>query len=64
MTPKQFHAIRHQLGLTQAELAAQVGYKHAWQISHIETGNRPIPPLLARLMTAYRDLHKLQPKKD
>jgi transcriptional regulator with XRE-family HTH domain len=53
MTPERFLAIRKQLDLTQAQLAMRLGYKHAYQISHYETGARPVPHLLALLMEAW-----------
>lgn len=55
MTPDEFRAIRQRLGLTQAQLAAYLGYGSPMRISEFEreTNPRPVPELLARLMTAY-----------
>lgn len=55
MTPDEFRAIRQRLGLTQAQLAAYLGYGSPMWISEFEreTNPRPVPELLARLMTAY-----------
>jgi len=57
MTNTEFKAIREQLGLTQAQLAAVLGYHGAMAVSVYEraTNPRPVPALLARLMEAYRD---------
>lgn len=55
MTNHEFRAIRQRLGLTQAQLAAVVGYDMALSISTLEraTNPRQVPELLARLMRAY-----------
>lgn len=55
MTNSEFRAIRHKLGLSQARLAAVVGFKLPLSISTMErpTNPRPVPELLARLMRAY-----------
>lgn len=55
MTPQEFRAIRKQLGLTQAGLAALTGYGAGTRIAGFESVDhgRPIPPLLERLMRAY-----------
>lgn len=57
MTNRDFKRIRISLGLTQAELASFLGYASAMRISEMErpTNPKPIPDLLARLMTAYAD---------
>ena len=55
MTPETFRTIRQQLGLTQAGLAAFLGYSHSLRISEFERGARPVPHLLALLMQAYAD---------
>ena len=57
MINKEFKRIRTALGLTQAELADFLGYASAMRISEMErpTNPKPIPDLLARLMTAYAD---------
>lgn len=55
MTPATFRAIRQQLGLNQAELAAFLGYGRALRISEFERGARDVPHTLALLMQAYAD---------
>ena len=55
MTPQEFRAIRERMGLTQAELAFQLGYRAASRVSEIENGTFAITPMLARLMRAYED---------
>ena len=57
MTPAQFAAARHALGLTQEALAERLGYAGTPQtkrtiISRFETGKRPIPPMAALLLKA------------
>lgn len=54
MTPAEFRAIRQKLGLTQAELAALLGYGTPLRISEFEraTNPRPVPRLLALVMLA------------
>lgn len=54
MTPADFAAGRHALGLTQAQLAAVMGYGNKARISEIERGER-LPPLAERLLRAYLD---------
>ena len=55
MTNQEFREIRERLGLTQAGLAAFLGYGSPMRISEFErsTNPRPVPDLLARLMIAY-----------
>lgn len=57
MTNDEFKSIRETLQLTQAQLARVLGYHGAMAISVYErpTNPRSVPPLLARLMVAYRD---------
>lgn len=66
MTGKQFARIRAKLGLTQAQLAERLRYKHAYQISQFETGIRAVPDHVELLMIAYRDGYapRANPKKD
>lgn len=54
MTPAEFRAIRLRLGMTQAELAAFLGYGSSLRISEFEraTNPRPVPRLLALVMQA------------
>lgn len=54
MTNHEFRAIRQRLGLTQAELAAVLGYAHVMTVSAYEreTNPRPIPTLLSMVMQA------------
>ena len=54
MTNHEFRAIHQHLGLTQAELAAVLGYAHVMTVSAYEreTNPRPIPQLLAMVMQA------------
>ena len=54
MTPADFAAARKRLGLTQAQLAAVMGYGNKARISEIERGER-LPPLAKRLLRAYLD---------
>lgn len=60
MTPNEFRAIRQQLGLSQAGLAAILGYGHAMRVSEFERGARDVPHLLALLMRAYADGYRPQ----
>ena len=56
MTPKQFQAARHRLGLTLSEMALMLGYQgeHMRQQAHdLETGRRAIREPQRRLMQAY-----------
>ena len=57
MTNHEFRAIRLRLGLTQAELAAVLGYPHPMQVSVLEraTNPKPVPRHVALLMKAYDD---------
>lgn len=49
MTPHEFHALRLSLGQTQSELGRQLG-KHRNTIGDFESGKRPIPLAIARLL--------------
>jgi len=51
----EFAAIRKRLGITQAQLARLLGYRHAMQVSEMErTSNpKPVPRAIALLMRAY-----------
>lgn len=55
MTNHEFRAIRQRLGLTQAELAAVLGYAHVMTVSAYEreTNPRQIPTHVELLMVAY-----------
>ncbi|CAN7477203.1 helix-turn-helix transcriptional regulator [Phyllobacterium sp. LjRoot231] len=56
MTNFELRAIRHRLGLTQAELAEVVGYRlGGLHVSKYERYTNPlkVPPLLAKLLIAY-----------
>lgn len=53
MTPSEFRTIRETLGLTQAALAPLLGYADKSKVSNIETGCRPCPWHIARLMRCY-----------
>ncbi|RWN51409.1 MAG: XRE family transcriptional regulator [Mesorhizobium sp.] len=57
MTASEFKEIRLRLGLTQAELAAVLGYPLAMQVSELEraTNPKPVPRHVALLMKAYDD---------
>lgn len=55
MSPQEFRAIRKSLGLTQAGLAALLGYAHAVRVAEFEAGTGTITPLLERLMRAYAE---------
>ena len=54
MDPAEFRAIRKDLGLTQTELAAVMGYSSQPVISAIENGGS-VPALPERLIRAYED---------
>ncbi len=56
MTPKQFAAARHRLGLTLEQMALMLGYEGEQarsQVHHLETGRRDIRPAQRRLVEAY-----------
>ena len=55
MDNDEFRAIRKRLGLTQAQLAAVLGYSHLMQVSEIEriSNPKPVPRAIALLMRAY-----------
>jgi transcriptional regulator with XRE-family HTH domain len=53
MTPADFRAARLSLGLTQAQLAAVMGYSGQSRIAEIETGARNPSHAAQRLMDAY-----------
>lgn len=57
MTNQELRAIRQKLGLTQAELAAVLGYELPLTVSTMEreTNPKPIPKHVALLLIAYRD---------
>jgi transcriptional regulator with XRE-family HTH domain len=63
VTNLEFRAIRQRLGLTQAQLAAVLGYEMALTVSTYEreTNPRRIPTHVALLMTAYDEGYR--PKK-
>lgn len=59
MTPGEFKAARHRLGLSQAKLAAVLGLYSGRTIRYIEAGERvPSPPLVLcmRYLEAYGPL--------
>jgi transcriptional regulator with XRE-family HTH domain len=51
MSAQQFRDLRRRAGLTQVEFARELGYHHL-SISKLETGLRPIPGRLRRLVLA------------
>ena len=53
MTPDQFRQARQSLGLSQAELAAWLGYGDKSRVSEIERGLRDPGPAVLILMEAY-----------
>ena len=55
MDNDEFRAIRKRLGLTQAQLAAVLGYSHLMQVSEIVriSNPKPVPRAIALLMRAY-----------
>jgi transcriptional regulator with XRE-family HTH domain len=69
ITGEDVKRIRRELGLTQKQLAAVLGYAHAIRISEFERLRNPtaIPVHVAMLMDAiekgYRPLNWPQPKK-
>jgi DNA-binding transcriptional regulator YiaG len=61
MTPAEIRAARKQLGLTQAELSAVMGYSRgAKTVSDWEVGVSEMPPPTARLLRAYLDGYRPQ----
>jgi len=65
MTPAEFKAIRKQLGLSTVAMGRAIGYEGkdntvSVTIRKYESGGRPIPPWIARLMLMYAD-HGLLP---
>jgi transcriptional regulator with XRE-family HTH domain len=55
MTGKEFKTIRHGLLLTQAELAALLGYRHKIRISEYERATNPVA-IPDHIATAMREL--------
>ena len=55
MTNDEFKEIRLRLGLTQAQLAAVLGYSIPMQVSELERDRnpKPVPRLVAMLMEAF-----------
>lgn len=55
MNNHEFFEIRKRLNLTQAQLAALLGYSVAMQVSELEraTNPKPVPKHVAMLMRAY-----------
>lgn len=53
MSPEEIRAARAALGLTQAELAAVMGYGNKARIAELERGARAASPAAARLIAAY-----------
>ena len=53
MTPAEFWSARKKLGMTQAALAAVMGYAGQTAISDIERAETTVPAQAARLMQAY-----------
>ncbi len=53
MTPTEFRAHRASLSITQAQLAAVMGYSGPARISDIERGTRNPSAAAARLLRAY-----------
>ena len=51
--PNDVRACRHELGLTQKQLARLLGYKHYNRISAIENGKENISKAAVRLINAY-----------
>ena len=49
MTANQFKRLRKELGLKQAEMAEQLEVNES-AVSYWETGARPIPPYIAKLI--------------
>jgi DNA-binding transcriptional regulator YiaG len=50
MTPEEFVAVRKRSGLTQAAFADLIGY-HEKSMTRFETGTRPIPARLKRMLS-------------
>ena len=55
MTPEEIRTIRAGLGLTQAALAAVMGYGAPARIAELESGRRAPSAAAERLLAAYRD---------
>ena len=51
----EFRLIRRLLGLTQAQLAPLIGYRHATRVAECEREGAVIPAPVALLMRAYED---------
>ena len=54
-TPEEVRAARFALGLTQAQLAALLGYGDVARVSELERGERRPGPAVERLLRAYLD---------
>lgn len=55
MTPAEIKQARQSLGLTQAQLAAALGYGAAVRVSELERGARTASATTVRLLRAYID---------
>jgi DNA-binding transcriptional regulator YiaG len=55
MTPTEIRAIRTRLGLTQAEFAPLLGYKHGNRVVEIEMGRRNPSGAVLLLLRQYDD---------
>ena len=52
MTAASFRSARKSLGLTQAELAARIGWSRR-EVGRWETGDQPVPVVVALLLAAW-----------
>jgi DNA-binding transcriptional regulator YiaG len=55
MSPGEIRAARRSLGLTQAQLAAMLGYARSDRVSEIERGIEQPSAAVRRLLQAYLD---------
>lgn len=55
MTPAEFRAALDQMGWTQEQAAAALGYSHNTAISALARGERRVSATLALLVRAYLD---------
>ena len=57
MTGEEFRRIRERLGLTQVEMAEQLGI-HSNSLARLERGERAISEPIARLVTLLASMHR------
>lgn len=62
ITPADLRIWRERMGLSQQEAAALLGYSSRAHYTRMETGDQPIPPLMAMACAAH--FHRLKPWPD